>query len=66
MHFLELLSGKKVPKYTEKPPSRIQKIENLHIALQFVEKEMGVRPTISAEGFFLKKNIEYNKNYRVC
>jgi cortexillin 1/2 len=51
MHFLELLSGKKVPKYTEKPPSRIQKIENLHIALQFVEKEMGVRPTISAEEF---------------
>jgi len=52
VNFLELLSGKKVKqKYIEKPATRIQKIENLHIALSFLEKEMEVRSTASAENF---------------
>jgi len=51
--FLELLSGKKVnQKYDENPSSRIQKIQNLHIALKFLEKEMDVRlQGIGAEDF---------------
>lgn len=41
LNFLELLSGKKVTtKYDRNPPSRIQKIQNLHIALNFLEKDL--------------------------
>jgi len=49
--FFQLLSGKKVPTKIEvKPVTRIQKIQNLHIALTFMESEMGVRnPGCSAE-----------------
>jgi hypothetical protein len=48
----ELLSERRVTqKWVQKPPSRIQKIENLHIALTFLEKEIGVKSTgASAEG----------------
>jgi len=53
IHFLELLSGKKVSqKYDDRPPTRIQKIQNLHIALVFLEKEMDVRLVgVGAEDF---------------
>jgi cortexillin 1/2 len=53
--FLELLSNKKVTvKYDENPSSRIQKIQNLHIALKFLEKEMDMKVAqlgIGAEDF---------------
>jgi len=51
--FLELLSGKKVKtKYDIHPASRIQKIQNLHIALQFLEKETDIKlQGIGAEDF---------------
>ncbi len=54
LKFLELLSGKRVnQKYDEKPSARIQKIQNLHIALKFLEKEMDVKlQGIGAEGKF--------------
>jgi len=52
INFLELLGNKKVQqKYDMKPPSRIQCIQNLHIALQFLEKTMDVKTTTSAEDF---------------
>jgi len=52
INFLELLSDKKIgQKYDMKPGSRIQAISNLHIALQFLEKQMHVKPTSSAEDF---------------
>jgi len=54
INFLELLGSKKVTtKWNQKPPSRIQKIENLHIALTFLDKEMKVRTVggASAEDF---------------
>jgi len=52
INFLELLSGKKFGhKYDEKPTSRIVKIQNLHMGLTFLEKEMGLKPTSSAEDF---------------
>ena len=51
INFFELLSGKILrEKYTHSPKSRIYCIENLHLALQFMEKEMKVRnPGCSAE-----------------
>lgn len=53
IRFLELLVQKKVGvKYDENPPSRIQKIQNLHIALKFLEKETDVKLLgIGAEDF---------------
>jgi len=53
LHFLELLSEHRIKqKYMEKPPSRIEKIQNLHIALTFLEKEVGVKTAgASAEDF---------------
>jgi len=52
INFLELLSSKKVTqKYDTKPPSRIQSIQNLHIALQFLEKQMEMKSSTSAEDF---------------
>lgn len=50
--FFETLSQKKIgTKIEQKTVTRIQKIQNLHIALKFLEAEMGVRnPGCSAEG----------------
>lgn len=52
INFLELLSGKSVQtRYDPKPPSRIQKIQNLHIALKFLQKELDVKlVSVGAEG----------------
>jgi hypothetical protein len=54
IHFLELLSGKKIgKKLEENPKNRIQKIQNLHIALEFV-KALDVRALgVGAEGMHL-------------
>jgi cortexillin 1/2 len=53
INFLELLTSKKVSqKWDPKPPSRIQKISNLHIALTFLDKEIALRGSgASAEDF---------------
>lgn len=52
INFLELLSGKKIgQKFDSKPDSRIKMIQNLHIAIQFLENSMGMRVTSSAENF---------------
>jgi len=53
INFLELLSDQKLKqKYTEHPPSRIEKIQNLHIALTFLEKDIGIKTAgASAEDF---------------
>jgi len=53
IHFLELLSGKKVrTRWEAEPNSRIVKIQNLHIALTFLEKELTVKLVgIGAEDF---------------
>lgn len=54
VNFVELLCEKKLKKkYSQKPSSKINKIENTHLALEFL-KENGVEPkylTISAEDF---------------
>jgi cortexillin 1/2 len=48
-NFLELLAGKKIGKRIEKTTSRIQKIQNLVLALTFLEQEMIKNPGCSAE-----------------
>lgn len=50
-HFFEILSNKKIPTKIElKPTNRIQYIQNLAIALKFLESDLGVRnPGCSAE-----------------
>ena len=65
---MELLSGKQIKqRYDSKPASRIQKIQNLHIALTFLEKEMDIKARnlgIGAEGnlllFIYNKKFEFN------
>jgi len=49
--FFQTLSGKKIQtKIEQRPVTRIQKIQNLHIALKFLDQEMKVRnPGCSAE-----------------
>jgi len=51
--FLELLSDQQLKqKYSAHPPSRIEKIQNLHIGLTFLEKDVGVKTSgASAEDF---------------
>jgi hypothetical protein len=52
-HFLELLSGKKMPKKAEEAKSRIHKINNVFLALQFLE-QMDVKVEgVAAEGIKL-------------
>jgi len=53
INFLEMLTNKKVKtRYSLKPKSRIEKIQNLHIGLTFCEKEVDVKLVgIGAEDF---------------
>ncbi len=57
--FFEGLSNKKLhTKIEQRPVTRIQKIQNLHLALKFLESEMGVRnPGCSAEGIVFIQSI---------
>ncbi|XP_034239661.1 filamin-A isoform X3 [Thrips palmi] len=40
---IEVLSGKKLPKYNKRPTFRSQKLENVSVALQFLERGEGIR-----------------------
>ncbi|KAK3920670.1 Filamin-A [Frankliniella fusca] len=40
---IEVLSGKKLPKHNKRPTFRSQKLENVSVALQFLEKGEGIR-----------------------
>jgi len=53
INFIELLAGKEIKqKYDKKPAARIQKIQNLNIALQFIDKNINIKLVgISAEDF---------------
>jgi hypothetical protein len=49
--FLEEVSKKKLTKWSKKPAMRVHKIENLSIALNFMQKDLGVRlVSIGPEG----------------
>lgn len=40
---IEVLSGKKLPKHNKRPTFRSQKLENVSVALQFLEKNENIR-----------------------
>lgn len=40
---IEVLSGKKLPKHNKRPTFRSQKLENVSVALQFLERGEGIR-----------------------
>ena len=40
---IEVLSGKKLPKHNKKPTFRSQKLENVSVALKFLEHDEGIR-----------------------
>ena len=40
---IEVLSGKQLPKHNKKPTFRSQKLENVSVALKFLEKDEGIR-----------------------
>lgn len=40
---IEVLSGKKLPKHNKKPNFRSQKLENVSVALKFLEQDEGIR-----------------------
>lgn len=40
---IEVLSGKKLPKHNKRPNFRSQKLENVSVALRFLEKDEGIR-----------------------
>jgi hypothetical protein len=48
--FLEIISGKMFNKYEKKPKIRIQKIQNLAAALNFIKDQGVILISISAEG----------------
>jgi len=53
LQFLEIVTNKKVPRYDKKPMQKIQKIQNLSIALTFVKDELAVNlVTIGAEDLY--------------
>lgn len=55
-HFLELLAGKKMPKRPEEAKSRIHKINNVFLAMQFLE-QMDVKVEgVAAEGTVLSQS----------
>lgn len=40
---IEVLSGKRLPKYNKKPSFRSQKLENVSVALKFLQEDEGIR-----------------------
>ncbi|KAK7073455.1 hypothetical protein SK128_024382, partial [Halocaridina rubra] len=40
---IEVLSGKKLPKHNKRPNFRSQKLENVSVALQFLERDENIR-----------------------
>ena len=61
INFLELLSGKALnKKYDKNPAMRIQRIQNIHLALQFLEREMDVKLVgIGAEGAAASERVAH-------
>ena len=43
IQLLEILSGKEVRRYTKNTRSAIQRLDNIHVALDFLENEMNLR-----------------------
>lgn len=58
---IEVLSGKKLPKHNKKPTFRSQKLENVSVALKFLEHDEGIRIVNIGKShpvFFLRQPCE--------
>ena len=49
---VEVLSGKRLPKHNKKPTFRSQKLENVSVALKFLEHDEGIRIVNIGESIF--------------
>jgi len=59
INFLELLSEQKMKtRYIEHPPSRIEKIQNIHLALTFLEKDLAVKSAGASAEDFADNNLK--------
>eukprot|EP01133_Synstelium_polycarpum_P007355 gene7355-8568_t len=53
IQFLEILSGKKCRRYNADPKDKINKVQNLHIGLKFLEEDLGMKARgVGAEDFY--------------
>ncbi|PRD30759.1 UNVERIFIED_CONTAM: cher [Trichonephila clavipes] len=50
---VEVLSGRRLPKHNKKPTFRSQKLENVSVALQFLEEDEGIKIVNIGECFYL-------------
>lgn len=48
---IEVLSGKRLPKHNKKPSFRSQKLENVSVALKFLQEDEGIRIVNIGESF---------------
>lgn len=54
---IEVLSGRRLPKYNKKPIFRSQKLENVSVALKFLQDDEGIRIVNIGECCYLKMPI---------
>jgi hypothetical protein len=50
INLVEVLTGRAVGKYTHKPKLKVQKINNINLALEAIRSSRGTTITTSAEG----------------
>ena len=50
---VEVLAGRKLPKHNKKPNFRSQKLENVSVALKFLEEDEAIKIVNIGESFFL-------------
>lgn len=61
---IEVLAGKRLPKHNKKPSFRSQKLENVSVALKFLQDDEGIRiVNIGKSFFFLNYFFSRPKNF---
>lgn len=60
---IEVLSGKRLPKHNKKPSFRSQKLENVSVALKFLQEDEGIR--IVNIGEFRNKETDSRTQYTI-
>lgn len=65
---IEVLAGKRLPKHNKKPSFRSQKLENVSVALKFLQDDEGIRIVNIGKSFFSRpKNLFFmEKNCCNC
>ena len=62
---IEVLSGKKLPKHTKKPTFRSQKLENVSVALKFLEHDEGIRIVNIGKSSFLTSCFFFFRSFHL-